>query len=96
MSHGILRDHSKYNVMWEDVFAPSEKEKTEVGKERAQALKFYSEAVFGQDAFPIVVALKYIFGLNEEQVQEVMLAIEEQVALEDNEPEEPTPEPTEE
>ena len=77
MLHGILPKVEQYNVMWEDVFAPSEKDKVEVGKKRSEALKVYAESPFASEFMPPELAYKYLLGLNEDQVQEVLQAAEE-------------------
>ncbi len=80
MSHGILPEEDKYTVVWEDIFAPSEAEKVEVGKKRSDALKVYSDAVFAAEIMPPDQALKFLLGLMPDQIKEVQQAIEEQAA----------------
>ena len=82
MEHNILPKIKDFNILWEDLFAPSEKEKVEVGKLRADALKIYSDAVGAMEILPPQLATKYLFGFSEEQVEEIRQAVEEQV-LED-------------
>lgn len=78
MELGVLPMVERYNVVWEDVFAPSEKQKAEVGKERAQALKAYADSLTASDLLPPVVAYKVLLGLDDEQVQEIQNAVQEQ------------------
>ncbi len=85
MLHGILPKAENYVVVWEDVFAPSEKDKVEVGSKRAEALKVFAESPFASEIMPPALALKYLFGLTEEQIGEIMKAAEEVEALEDRE-----------
>lgn len=83
MEHGILPNVKGYNVMWEDLFAPSEKDKAEVGQLRASSLKEYSTHPFASEILPPEVAFKLILGLNQEQVEEAMQAMDDQAAEED-------------
>jgi hypothetical protein len=59
----------RYRVKWPDLFALSEKDKVEVGRNRAMALREYStnpmaEAIIPPDAF-----LEYFLGLTEDAVE---------------------------
>jgi hypothetical protein len=61
-----------YSIEWEDLFAPSEKDKAEVGKVRATALKEYLtnpavESIVSPEAF-----FKYFLGLKEEQITDII------------------------
>jgi len=61
-----------YTIEWEDLFAPSEKDKAEVGKTRATALKEYLtnpavESIVSPEAF-----FKYFLGLKEEQITDII------------------------
>lgn len=78
MKYGILPAVDDYNVMWDDVFAPSEMDKAKVGKERSDALKTYADSALASAVLPPPLALRYLLGLNEEQVQEVLKAMKEQ------------------
>lgn len=72
IEHGVLPKTAKYFVIWADIFAPSEKQKAEVGVERAKALKEYSTNPFASVILPPALAYKYLLGLSEEQAQEIM------------------------
>lgn len=76
MEFGILPKVKDYNVMWEDVFAPSENDKVEVGKKRASALKDYSSSVLASEILAPKLVFKHILGFNEEQVQEALEAMD--------------------
>lgn len=105
MKYGIL-PQAEYNVMWEDIFSPSEAEKVSVGKSRADALKAYADSPLASSILAPRLALKYILGLNEEQVDEAekeldleMLEerrLEQQATEEGQESEEQSEEETEE
>lgn len=83
MEHEILPKTKDYNVMWEDLFAPSDEDKVKVGEIRAKALKAYVDAVGGNEILPPKLVYKYLLGLNEEQVEEALQAAEEEVAEEE-------------
>jgi hypothetical protein len=98
MEYGILPLVKEYNVIWQDVFAPSEAERAKVGKDRADALKAYTESPLASSILPIDQALKHIMGLNEEQVQEVLTSIQDQLddegaLLKQIQEQQPDPEP---
>lgn len=85
-----------YEIIWDDIFAPSEGDKADIGKKRADALRAYAESPLTIAYFPPEVAFKYLLGLNEEQVQEAIDAMNAQRILEENlmaklEQEEPDP-----
>ena len=80
---GILPKVESYNVVWEDIFAPSEKEKVAVGKERATTLKLYSEAILANDILPPSMVGKLLLGLTAEQVQEMVEEAKEMAKEED-------------
>jgi hypothetical protein len=67
---GLLpKTKGDYVLLWEDLFAVSEKDRVEVGKNRAIALQAYTanpmaEAIIGPDAF-----LEFFCGFTTEQIQ---------------------------
>lgn len=60
-----------YSVKWVDLFSVSDKEKAEVGKIRATALKEYSAAVMQGSDFPELAFFKYFLGLKEDDIKMV-------------------------
>jgi len=83
MEHGILPEVEEYTIIWTDLFSPSDKEKAEVGKIRTEALKAYSDSPTAQLVMPPDMFLKLIMGLEEEQLEEVVKAMEK--AMEEEE-----------
>ena len=79
MVHGILPKYEKYNVLWEDLFSPSELEKVTLGKERAAALKIYSDSPYSADFIPPSLAYKYLLGFTDEESEEVAQVAEEEL-----------------
>lgn len=88
MDYGILQQYDDYDVVWEDIFALSEREKAEVGKIRSESLKNYVDSLGAMDVLPPDVAAKYLLGLDAEQAAEIALQVEQQVVEEDREMEE--------
>jgi hypothetical protein len=85
MEHGILPEEEDYVVVWEDIFAPSEKEKVEVAKSRSDALKVYADSPFATEFLPPQLAYKYLLGLSDDQITEVEQAVAEAALIEDRE-----------
>jgi uncharacterized protein len=79
MERGVLPRVEDYIVEWEDLFAPSEKEKAEVGRIRADALDKWSKSSINSDAIPPQLVPKYFLGLNDDQVDEIEQAREQQM-----------------
>ena len=76
----------EWNVEWLDLFAPSEKERSEVGKIRAIALKEYmnnpeTSAVVTPAAF-----MEYFLGLDQNQITQIMEMMEAEMVFERNNP----------
>ena len=72
MEHGILSKVAEYFILWADIFAPSEKQKAEVGEIRAKAMKAYADSLFASEILPPKLAYKILLGLTEEQSQELI------------------------
>jgi len=58
-----------YSVKWDDLFAMSEKDKTEVGKNRAAALKDYATQPAAQEVVPPEAFMELFLGLDSDQVE---------------------------
>ena len=61
--------NKKYTFKWDDIFAASDKEKTEVGKNRAAALKDYASAIGGSDIIPEDAFMELFLGLKPEEIE---------------------------
>lgn len=86
ISYGILsKPQESYNVVWSDLFAPSEKDKAEVGEIRAKALKEYTTNLTAESVVPEKAFFKYFLGLSEgdiELIEEMRLAeVEEETRI---------------
>lgn len=74
MSFGILTKIDDYEVVWEDLFTLGDKDKAEIGKIRSEALKTYSDSIYASEVIPPEQAYKYLMGLTDEQIQDIMTA----------------------
>lgn len=66
-----------YTVDWEDLFAPSKKEKAEVGKARTEALTKYADKPAASSFVPPRAFYKMFLGLDGAEVDEIETALEE-------------------
>jgi len=83
--HGVLPKTEDYITEWEDMFAPSEKERAEVGQIRANAIESWSKSSLNADAVPPTLVPKLFLGLNEDQLNEIEQAKERQMEEEETE-----------
>lgn len=83
IEYEVLPEPKQYNILWEPINVPSEKDKAEVGRIRAQALKDYvtsgSEIIMPVDAF-----LEHLLGLPPEQVEALSKELESMAREEEN------------
>lgn len=79
MQYGILpkMKREEWVVEWEDLFAPSEKEKAEVGKIRSAAIKEYSQNPMAEMIVPREIFQKYMLGMNDEQIKDIAEMVEQ-------------------
>jgi hypothetical protein len=73
IEYGILPKPSteEYQVEWLDLFAPSDKDKAEVGKIRADALAVYARDPLAQLILPPDAFFEWFLGLNEDQREKI-------------------------
>ena len=92
MKFGVLpkAKDDNYDIAWEDLFVLNEKERVEVGKARAMALREYSQNPLAETIIPPNVFVDIMLGLSPQEK-----AMVEQARLEMTE-EEKTVTPTEE
>jgi hypothetical protein len=87
----------KYVIQWSDLFAMSEKERTEIGKNRSTAIKDYVANPVAEAIFPPKAFMQFCLGLDEDQIELVDEMVgagmtEEQIAqLLNPEPAQPDP-----
>lgn len=69
ISYKILPDPSEdYTVKWSDLYAMSEKERVEVGKARANALREYTYNPIAQGIIPPPIFYEFFLGFTAEQI----------------------------
>lgn len=61
-----------YSVVWEDLYAQSDKDKAEIGKTRSEALKNYTSTPGAQDAVPLESFLGHFLGFDDDQIDIIM------------------------
>ena len=82
---GVLPKPAKehdYTVAWSDLFAPSEKERSEIGKTKAEALARYASALGAEDIIPAEAFMEFFLGLDQEQIN-LIKEIREQAMLDE-------------
>lgn len=62
----------EYEVVWDKLFSLSDKEKVELGKSRAVALKEYSTNPAAQYMMPFKMFAQFLMGLDENQISVIM------------------------
>lgn len=83
---GILPEaDEKYTVQWTDLHAPSEKDKAEVGKIRASALKEYASQATAEAIVPPEAFMKFFLGLDDDQVSLITEMLEQAMLDEERE-----------
>ncbi len=60
---------AEYSIIWEDLWSMSEKDKVEIGRTRAAALKDYIMSPGATDYMPTEAFLKYIMALEDEEIE---------------------------
>lgn len=70
---GILAKPSDdYSVEWPDLFALSEKQRTEIGKARAEAIAKYASSAMSEQIMPPEAFLEKCLGLTEDEVEMII------------------------
>jgi hypothetical protein len=62
---------SPYVIVWDKLFSLSDKEKVEIGRLRAEAIKSYATSS-AQDLFPLDLFMELFLSLDKTQIEEVM------------------------
>jgi hypothetical protein len=80
-------------VQWPDLYAPSDKDKADVGKVRAETLKAYGSGPANMDIIPPEAFYELFLGLDKDQIELIneqrdMAIAEEEVDFEEEESEE--------
>ncbi len=74
IKYGILPKPAEgsFDVKWEDLFAPSEKDKVDIGKIRAEALAKYAASPMSEGVMPPEAFLRWILGFSEADIELIM------------------------
>ncbi len=92
---GILPDKRDYGIEWKSLHLTNDKDKAEVGRIRASALKEYSSTPGIQEIMPPALFYKHFLGFTDEQITEIE-QIQEQMLLDMPEEQDPSVTETEE
>ena len=72
IKYGILPvPKEDYTVQWTDLFAPSEQERVEVGKGRAEALSKYASSPMAESVLSPEAFLEHCMGFDKEQIEKI-------------------------
>jgi hypothetical protein len=71
MQHGVLPVSEDYVVQWSDLFASSEKDKAEVGRTRAMAVREYTTNPMAESLIPPKAFFRLFLGLSEDEQAEI-------------------------
>lgn len=81
--YGVLpAPKEEYSVVWVDLWAPSEKERAEIGKIIAESLAFYTRNIESMAVIPPEAFLKHVLGLSEDKVDLILEELKNQVTIE--------------
>lgn len=83
MEYGILPKEKEYDVIWDDVFAPSDLNKVDVGAKRARSLMEYSQSALASEILAPKLVFKHLLGLSEEETQEALDLLDMEAIEED-------------
>ena len=67
------KEEGGYSVIWEDLFAQSDKELAEIGRTRAEALRAYTSTPTAEDVVPPESFYRYFLGLDADQIEQIKL-----------------------
>ena len=70
---------NEYTVSWQELYAQSTKDKAEIGKTRATALKEYTQNPVAQDLLPLEAFLKYVLGMDDDEITYIVALREEEL-----------------
>jgi hypothetical protein len=99
----LPRSKNSYRIVWTDIFAPSEKERAQIGQIRASALQSYMNNPAAESVVPVEIFYELMQGLDKDTIARVKLihkaalaqsaGEEAEAFVEEPEPQ-PVPQPT--
>ena len=92
IEHGVLPG-ADYEIAWSDLFAAGEKEKAEVGKVRASAIKEYLSQPLAAEIIPPAAFMEFMLGFDRDQIELINEMVEASMDEEDLVEEEPEAKP---
>lgn len=78
----VPKQKDQFSFMWTDLFAPSDKEKAEVGEIRSRSLANYTKNPLAPQILPPSMFSQLFLGLNEEDQEMIEVALNEQIVEE--------------
>jgi len=78
MKYNILPTVDNYQLEWNDLWAPNEKEWVEIGRGRAEALGRYATTPFAESVVSPQGFLKYFLGLKDAAIRDIMKMLKEE------------------
>lgn len=82
MKYGALPMEEDYIVEWSDLFSASEKDKAEVGRVRAMAVREYTQNPIAQSIIPPKAFYKLFLGLSVDEIKELDELTDEDIMAE--------------
>lgn len=79
IKYGALPSAEEYIVEWSDLFAASEKDKAEVGRVRAMAVREYTQNPLAEAIIPPKAFYKLFLGLSPDEVKELDKITEDEI-----------------
>lgn len=79
MQHGILPKTDEYVVQWSDLFAASEKDKAEVGRVRAMAIREYTQNPMAEAIVPPKAFFEHFLGLSDDQIAGIIQGTSDEI-----------------
>lgn len=93
---GVLPDYTdRYSIQWTDLFAPSDKDRAELGKIRMDALKSYASEPGAEYFLPFEAFLQHMLGMDPAQIELIKEQREQHLRdmVDEEAEEEPSPPP---
>ena len=78
IEYGVLPEAAeKYSIGWRDLWSVSDKDKADLGKARAEAIRGYLASPIALDLFPPQMFYKWVLGMSDEDIEQIEEIIEQ-------------------